>query len=210
MLDLALILALSETCAPAVAPRTMAAVAYAESRFNPFAIGVNGSVALRRQPKTRLEAVGIARELIAGGPSIDLGLAQINSANLGWLNLTIEEAFEPCRNLAAASVVLLHGYRPLSSAPTDRQAALRAALSRYNTGHPERGFRNGYVARVEAAAGTLGLAQVPRASHPQAPVAAAKSPVEQSPVASWDVFGRAQASARLVFASTGNASGGQK
>ncbi len=184
MLDLALILALSETCAPTVSPQTMAAVAYAESRFNPFAIGVNGSVALKRQPRTKPEAVGIARELIAGGASIDLGLAQINSANLGWLNLTIEEAFEPCRNLAAASVVLRHGYRPLSSAPTDRQAALRAALSRYNTGHPERGLRNGYVARVERAASDLSLLpHHPAASRPAAPA------IERQ-AASWDVFGR--------------------
>lgn len=41
MLDLKLILALSQACAPQVAPETLAAIAYAESRFNPIAIGVN-------------------------------------------------------------------------------------------------------------------------------------------------------------------------
>ncbi len=41
MLDLAAVLALAQSCAPAVAPETLSAIAYVESRFNPVAIGVN-------------------------------------------------------------------------------------------------------------------------------------------------------------------------
>ena len=148
------------------------------------------------------------RGLLERGANLDLGLAQINSDNLEWLGLNPEAAFDPCRNLAAADRVLRAGYRPKQDETP--QQSLRVALSRYNTGHPERGFRNGYVARVEAAAGTLGLAPRERPFPAQTPIAAADSPVEQRPVADWDVFGRAQASARLVFASTANASGGQK
>ncbi len=201
MLDLALVLTLSAQCAPGVSPQTLAAIAHTESRFNALAIGVNRGAAVR-QPRTRAEAVGVARRLISAGANIDLGLAQINSANLGWLRLSVEDAFDPCRNLAAAGTVLRAGF-DLRSHPTDPQHALRVALSRYNTGHPERGFRNGYVARVEASAAQLGFtaptvaasgAALPSAASPDALAVA----VTASP-ATWDVFGRARSNAVILF-----------
>ena len=77
-------------------------------------------------------AIVRASALLRTGRSIDLGLMQINSRNLGWLGLSVEEAFDPCRNIAAGARVL-------------------TSFSGYNTGHPNRGFANGYVARVLAA-----------------------------------------------------------
>lgn len=199
LLDLNLILSLSQACAPQVAPETLAAIAYAESRFNPIAIGVNRGPHPVRQPRDAAEAARVARSLLARGANLDLGVAQINSANLDWLGLSVEAAFDPCRNLAAAGVVLRAGYRPSSDG--DRQAALRVALSRYNTGHPERGFRNGYVARVERAAATLSLAPL---TAPAADVAAGAplAPSDPHPdfPQAWDVFGRARFSAALAFA----------
>ena len=195
VLDLNLILALSQACAPQVAPETLAAIAYAESRFNPIAIGVNRGPRPARPARDAADAARIARGLLARGANLDLGVAQINSDNLDWLGLSVEAAFDPCRNLAAAGVVLRAGYRPAEG--VDRQTTLRVALSRYNTGHPERGFRNGYVARVEAAAATLGVL-------PLAPVRTAVDdrpapPAPPLPPPAWDVFGRAEASAVLTF-----------
>jgi len=198
LLDLALVLALAAQCAPSVAPQTLAAIAHTESRFNALAIGVNRGAAVR-QPRTREEAVRVARRLIASGANIDLGLAQINSSNLGWLRLTVEDAFDPCRNLTAAGTVLRAGFDPASTG-YDRQLALRVALSRYNTGHPDRGFRNGYVARVEASAARLGLAvfapPLTEAVSGSFPAQVAPPPV--APPAAWDVFARA--SAVVIFA----------
>lgn len=200
MLDLNLILSLSQACAPQVAPETMAAIAYAESRFNPIAIGVNRGPRPARPPRDASEAARVARALLARGANLDLGLAQINSGNLDWLGLSVEDTFDPCRNLAAAGVVLRAGYRPAEGG--DHQAALRVALSRYNTGHPERGFRNGYVARVERAAVTIGV------TPPSGPAAATVSPsvlplpaeTSDVPMAKpWDVFGRARLSAAIAF-----------
>ena len=200
LLDLALVLALSAQCAPGVSPQTLAAIAHTESRFNALAIGVNRGAAVR-QPKTREEAARVARRLIASGANIDLGLAQINSSNLGWLRLTVEDAFDPCRNLTAAGTVLRAGFDPASTG-SDRQQALRVALSRYNTGHPDRGFRNGYVARVEASAARLGLAvsapPLSEAASGSFPAQVALTPV--APPAAWDVFARASASAVVLFA----------
>lgn len=205
MLDLNLILALSQACAPQAAPQTMAAIAWTESRFDPLAIGVNRGPRPARRARDAADAARIARSLLARGANLDLGLAQINNGNLDWLGLSVEAAFDPCRNLSAAGVVLRAGYRP--SQDGDRQAALRVALSRYNTGHPRRGFRNGYVARVERAAVALSLAPSP----PAADTAAAEAPVVARPAPpapssrtpetpAWDVFGRARFSATLAFA----------
>lgn len=141
-------------CAPGVHPTTMAAIVRAESSFNPLAIGVNGSKPppIRSKASTKQEAVKQAKDLLAQGYNIDLGLGQINSANLGWLGLTVEQAFEPCTNIRAAARVLTENYQRALKQYDNQQEALRAALSAYNTGNFQNGLTNGYVARVVASA----------------------------------------------------------
>lgn len=153
-LDVPAIMMLAERCAPSVHPRTMAAVVMTESAGNPLAINVNG--ARNPRPAANLAtAVQTARRYVAAGYSVDLGLAQINSRNLGRLGLTIEQMFVPCVNLAASARILSTNYRAAGRGSQDQQA-LRIAFSMYNTGHPARGFGNGYVARVERAGAALG------------------------------------------------------
>ena len=197
MLDLSAVLSLSLACAPGVAPETLAAIAFTESRFDPLAIGANSGPRPGRRPADALDAARIARGLLARGANLDLGVAQINSDNLGWLGLSVEAAFDPCRNLNAASRVLRAGYR---LAPGEHaQTGLRRALSRYNTGHPTRGFDNGYVGRVEASAVRLGLTAASPATVALPPRALSEPPAQTEP-ARWDVFGRARFSAALPFA----------
>jgi type IV secretion system protein VirB1 len=147
--------ALAAACSPSVAPTTMAAVVRQESGFRPLAIRVNEGPLLVHQPKSREEAEQIARQLIARGANIDLGLAQINSANLAWLGLSPGDAFEPCKNLAAAAIVLEACYRRASDRSGPGQPALQQALSCYNTDSLRRGFLNGYVQRVAAGSATI-------------------------------------------------------
>lgn len=179
MLDPQAVVALAAQCAPEVAPATLLAVARAESGLNPLAIGVNGPRGRRPAATNAAEATAAAKALVAAGRDIDLGLAQINVRNLARLGLSIETAFEPCRNLAAAAQVLREGYARGQVRHGPGQAALRVALSVYNTGHAERGFANGYVARVVAQAGG--------AAAPPGAVAVPEPP----PPAAWDVFARA-------------------
>lgn len=146
MLSMAHIFALASQCAPAVAPETLYAVIATESQGNPFAIGINGGRRLERQPRNRGEAVATARMLLSQGANIDLGLGQINSANLSWLQLSVEDAFEPCANIRAAAKVLSSNYKAALAA--GHEAPLGAALSAYNTGSMTKGYRNGYVAKV--------------------------------------------------------------
>ena len=140
--------ALAQQCAPTVAVETIAAVVSHESRTNPFAIGINGGARISRQPASHHEAVDTAKKLLGMRLSIDLGLAQINSANLARLGLTVEQVFDPCTNLRAAETVLRGCYDPAARRYGYGQVALQAALSCYNTGNYSKGLANGYVSRV--------------------------------------------------------------
>lgn len=198
MLDLFAVLSLAQACAPSVAPETLAAIAHVESRFDPLAIGVNQGPSPGRRARSADEASLMARRLVARGANLDLGLTQINSDNLAWLGLSIEEAFDPCLSLGAAATVLRSGYRPTGPDLRAHQAALRVALSRYNTGHPQRGIRNGYVARVEATAARLSLTSA--AASPPAPSQRPIRLVAETPPPAWDVFAPARGEAVLAFA----------
>lgn len=214
-LSLAAILILAQQCAPAVAPETLLSVAQVESRFDPLTIGVNGRPPRSLHPAGKAEAVRQARKLIASGASVDLGLAQINSKNLGWLGLSVEDAFDPCRNLAAGSRVLAANYAAAVRG-RDEQSALRVAVSMYNTGDSARGFRNGYVQKVTQAAEYVVPAIA--VSTPSAVPAPSADPRIADPVMltraapeppAWDVFGQAPASRVMVFAVTPDHSGRQ-
>ena len=225
MLDSTMTLsALLSQCAPEVAPSTLAAIVSVESGGNPLAIGVNRGSQVR-QPRTVAEAVATAKSLLARGANIDLGLGQINSNNLRWLGLSVEAAFDPCRNIAAAARVLTGNYRRAVSLGVS--SPLGAALSAYNTGSMHRGYGNGYVAKVYRASGTRLLSSPapvivtlpppvqPIAVLEEAPAIAVAVPVAvdvveapASPPAppAWDVF--AQVTSANVFSN--NAKGANK
>jgi|KBSMisStaDraftv2_1062788.scaffolds.fasta_scaffold13299_6 type IV secretion system protein VirB1 len=128
ILPLAVFAQLAATCAPDVAPETLAALARTESGFDPFVIGDN-TTRQAHHPHDQAEAIRTATLLLDAGHSIDLGVMQINSKNMQWLGLTVESVFDPCENIRAGATVL-------------------TAYSRYNTGSPTRGFANGYVQKV--------------------------------------------------------------
>lgn len=171
ILELAAFLGLAASCAPGVAPETLAAVARAESGFDTLAINVNGPGGGRVRSASAPEAAARARALIAEGRSVDLGLMQVNSRNLDWLGMSVEDAFDPCRSVAAGARVL-------------------TAFSGYNTGSPSRGFAHGYVARVLAADAANGAA-------PAAPPSPAPQPASSCAPA-WDVWARCAAPAPVA------------
>lgn len=125
------------------------AIIKTESSYNPFAIGVNKngkSVGGYKKPKTYNEAVVLAKQLIANGNNIDLGLAQINSANLPRLNLTVESVLNPCTNLSAMQYILSGCFQ--SAGNNGYGDKIQRAFSCYNTGNHKKGFYNGYVNKV--------------------------------------------------------------
>ena len=148
MMTFTTLAALAHACAPQVSMNTLTAVVQVESLRDPLVIGVNGPHRFSLHATTLEGAAEQAESLIRDGRSIDLGLMQINSRNLGALGLSVRSALDPCINLRAGAQLLTQAYLRETSAPTP----LDNALSRYNTGDPERGRRNGYVARVRRAA----------------------------------------------------------
>jgi type IV secretion system protein VirB1 len=144
-------------CAPQVAPATMSAIVQVESGGDPLAIGDNTA---RRSyhPRDRATAEALARRLIAAGHSVDLGIAQIDDANLARLALNVHTVFDACANLGAGSEILAQDYAIARLRFGAGQAALRHAIGMYNAGSLDAGAS--YVRRVMLAAGippTYGL-----------------------------------------------------
>lgn len=139
---------LSQECAPWVAVVTMAAIVKTESAFQPLAIGINGRAKLVRAAQTKEEAVVTAKWLITNGYNIDMGLGQINSSNLPKLGLSVDDVFDPCKNLAAAGMILQWSFQAAKGKGKGEQDALHAAISAYNTGSYSKGYANGYVQKV--------------------------------------------------------------
>jgi hypothetical protein len=109
-LSLLAVIALAGQCAPSAASQTLAAIAHVESGLDPLAIGVNGRPSQQLHPTSATVAIKAARRLIAAGAKFDLGLGQINVRNLGPLGLSLADAFDPCRNLAAAAQLIAADY----------------------------------------------------------------------------------------------------
>ena len=135
-------------CGPTVEPSTTRVIIQVESGGDALAIGDN-NLKESFAPKTKSEAVSLATQLISQGHSIDLGLMQVNSCHLASMRLSLDELFDPCRNVRAGTTILSGFYRQYPN--MDPGLTLFNALSAYNTGRAWRGA--GYVNRVLAAAG---------------------------------------------------------
>ena len=152
--------AVAVQCAPTVAPATLRAIAYVESGFNPFAIGVVGN-RLQRQPKNLPEAMSTAHALKLANVRFSAGMIQIYVGNWAAYNLDAETAFDPCANMRAAAGILGNCYARAKTKELDSQIALKQALSCYYSNNFVTGFQHGYVQKVVAAAQRFG-AQAPK------------------------------------------------
>lgn len=147
MIDLALIAA----CAPNVAPSTIQAIIKVESAGNPLAVNINTKNGVKLKPTIKIttpqHAIAVTYAAMELGHTVDMGYMQVNSANLKWLGHTVEDMFDPCKNLKAGATVLSAAYARALPKHKNEQAALQEALSVYNTGDPMKGKWNGYVSR---------------------------------------------------------------
>lgn len=137
-------------CAPSVAPSTMAAIVQVESGGNPFAIDDN-TIGRSYYPSDRASAEALANRLIGAGHVLDLGIAQVDSANFAHLGINVHTAFDACANLRAGSAILSADYGFAQRRYGGGQIALRHAIGMYNTGRLDAGA--GYVRQVLAVAG---------------------------------------------------------
>ena len=148
ILALPVFLQLAAAHAPSVAPETLAAFAQRESGLNPNTIHDN-TTRLSFYPATAEAAIVLAASLLAQGHNLDLGLMQINCANLVNVTLTVRSAFDPGESLRAGAQILVAAYQQCRHrGEVEPQAALRCAASVYNTGTEQAGILNGYQAGV--------------------------------------------------------------
>jgi type IV secretion system protein VirB1 len=109
---------------------------------------------------TQSDAVAKSKELLNKGHTVSVGLTQINDQNFVALGLDIDRAFDVCLNMAGGAKILTDYYIRAVRLFGDTPAALRAALSGYNSGSWERGERDGYVDLVYLQAGMQNVASV--------------------------------------------------
>lgn len=162
-------------CAPDVHPVTMAAVVKQESGGHPWTINDNTEKKSYRF-ESKDEAAAKAIELISAGHSVDIGLAQINSRNLAKLGLSVNEALDPCKNIAAGAKILKANYEATESLP--------AALSAYNTGKSDSERGRKYAEQVFQHAG-VAVPAIPGGKMPDLPeIKYQPSPSKQPPSSS--------------------------
>lgn len=154
MIDVAVVNAYIDACAPGVGRETLAAIIKVESSRNPWAINDNTAGGpIRPSPASYAEAVLQAKSLLKQGHQLDLGWAQINSQHLPRLRLTVEQVLEPCRNIAVAGQILRENFAVARKRYGYTTTALLHAISAYHTGSLYAGER--YVQKVIAAHGTV-------------------------------------------------------
>ncbi len=193
----AAIIVLAQQCAPEIATEAVVPLVVTESGGDDLSININ------KGPRVRVASIGegaaLVRRYMAAGFTVDVGLAQVNSANFARLGVTVEQVFDPCTNLRLASSMLQEGYGRAIRHYSGLDA-ISATYSLYNTGTLTRGFRNGYVGRVWSAASGMGTIQTPPPI-PGAPPAAAPTAISAKPAVETDswVVGQIASSAVQVF-----------
>src|SRR4051794_14759607 len=154
ILPLSLFLQLANTEASSVAPITLAAFAQNESGLNPNAVHDN-TTGLSTYPETATAAIALATFLLRQGHNLDLGIMQVNSANLARTGLTVATAFDPGQSMRAGAMILVAAYQQCRRGQVEPQLALRCAASVYNTGREQAGILNGYQSRAWQAAAQI-------------------------------------------------------
>lgn len=181
LMTLPMFLQLAATAAPAVAPETLAAFAQYESGLNSTALHDN-TTGLTFKPATVEAASALASSLLAQGHSLDLGIMQVNSANLATVGLTVPAAFDPAQSVRAGAQILAAAFQQCRrKGLAEEQAALRCAASVYNTGSEQNGILNGYQAKVWRAAALLVPAIRTAATIPDQPAIAPDDVVAPQP-----------------------------
>src|SRR3954453_2284558 len=97
-------------CAPHVASATIEKIIEVEASDKPLAFHVNGVKVQPLVPDTPEAVAALAKVWIAKGSTVDLGLMQVNSANLPKLGLSVEQVLDPCTNITAGASILTAGY----------------------------------------------------------------------------------------------------
>jgi len=150
-----LLLLLMPALLPALAPELepfFQAIRQKESAGHPWVIFDNTTHRSYRLA-SRTEAEKVARELVARGHNLDLGLFQLNWHWQGRRpNLTLDNVFDPAINEAVARTIFAEFYAAARAVHASTEDAIRMAVGAYNNGKV-RAHNPGYVNGVFRLAG---------------------------------------------------------
>ncbi len=148
-------------CIPQAPLNVVRAVVRTESAFHPLALSINypesaaarhglpqGKIFLKRQPRTKNEALYWTHWLLSHNYTVSIGLMQVNIQDARKDQLDAGKLLDPCTNLQEGWRIFDRKYQAAARSVGPGQNALRRALSLYNSGSPTRGFENGYVSGV--------------------------------------------------------------
>jgi hypothetical protein len=127
------IVSVVQRCAPHVDVSTALGIISCESDGKWYSVNDN-DVQSTPQFATADEAIGYARRRVADGASVDLGLSQLNSAHLREFGISVDEAFDPCRNVALGMYVLHDAWLRAVRRWGYSRTALFHAFEAYNGG----------------------------------------------------------------------------
>lgn len=140
------------TCYAISVDEALVAIKQVESNGNPYAIRDNTG---NRSyfPKSLGDAIGQAKQLLALGHNIDMGMYQINSMHLGGAT-SADTIFLPATQAAAAAKIFGDFYSQAKSIYGNTELALLRAIGAYNGGNWAL-YRDNvtYVSKVMAALG---------------------------------------------------------
>ncbi len=109
-----------------------------------------GTLRLKRQPTNQCEALDWLAYFQSYDIFVDLGLMQVSTAEAKRRGISPESLLGPCTNLQEGWQILEDAYQIEEKIYGPGQEALQHAISCYNTGDPQQGIANGYLARVFA------------------------------------------------------------
>lgn len=142
ILELGALVALLNQCQTQVDPSVLKRLIDNESSRNPYAVAVVGAAPVN-QPKTKEDAIAIAENLKKDGFSFSLGLMQINDKNFPAYDLTIQDAFDACKNIEVGADIYSKCYiRAKNLTPNkSHKKLLDDAASCYYSGNFLRGYK---------------------------------------------------------------------
>ena len=129
-------------------PLLVSAVMQHESAGRVAALNINGWEGEAFTVDNTEQATVAANQFINEGYTVDVGLMQINSKNLERFGEPVALAYEPCNNPRLGERILIENIATARLSGLVGDAAIRGALSLYNTGSLTAGIKNGYVDKL--------------------------------------------------------------
>lgn len=127
----------------------MTAIVKVESGGKPLVIGLNKGYRLQSQPKDETQAKAWVNYLEQNDYNFDVGISQVNIKNIHSYGYKAVDFLDPCLNLKIATDIFDKNHKA-ALATSNSANALQRAISAYNTGNFNSGFKNGYVSKVSS------------------------------------------------------------